>query len=108
MFATLGTYSVSNSIFDVGVMYLIGLVGFAMRKFDFPIAPAIIGLILGPMAEQQFRRALAISAGDPSVFLTRPLSATLLGIAALVLLGPTAWERIRRRRQTHAVPTPRP
>jgi putative tricarboxylic transport membrane protein len=59
-----------------------------MRRFDFPVAPAIIGLILGPLAEQQFRRALAISQGELSVFLTRPLSAALLAVAALVLVAP--------------------
>jgi putative tricarboxylic transport membrane protein len=69
-------------------MYVIGVVGYGMRRFDFPVAPAIIGMILGPLAEQQFRRALAISQGDLSVFLTRPLSAALLGLAALVLVAP--------------------
>jgi putative tricarboxylic transport membrane protein len=88
VFATLGTYSLNNSVFDVGVMCLIGVVGFGMRRFDFPVAPAIIGLILGPLAEQQFRRALAISQGELSVFLTRPLSAALLAVAALVLVAP--------------------
>jgi putative tricarboxylic transport membrane protein len=88
VFATLGTYSLNNSVFDVGVMCLIGVVGFGMRRFDFPVAPAIIGLILGPLAEQQFRRALAISQGELSVFLTRPLSAALLAVAVLVLVAP--------------------
>ena len=86
VFATLGTYSLNNSAFDVGLMYLIGFAGFLMRRFDFPVAPAIIGMILGPLAEQQFRRALAISQGDASVFLTRPLSAALLVTAMLVLV----------------------
>jgi putative tricarboxylic transport membrane protein len=86
--AAVGTYSLNNSVFDVGLMYLIGTVGFLMRRFDVPIAPAIIGLILGPIAEQQLRRALAISQGDPSVFLTRPLSAALLATALAVLVGP--------------------
>ncbi len=82
MFATVGTYSLNNSVFDVGLMYLMGVVGFLMRRFHIPVAPAIIGLILGPMAEQQFRRALAIAQGDGSVFFTRPVSATLLAVAA--------------------------
>ena len=88
VFATLGTYSLNNSVFEVGLMYVIGVVGYGMRRFDFPVAPAIIGMILGPLAEQQFRRALAISQGDLSVFLTRPLSAALLTIAVLVLVVP--------------------
>jgi len=95
VFATVGTYSLSNSVFDVGVMYLMGAIGFLMRRFDIPVAPAIIGLILGPMAEQQFRRALAISQGDLSVFLTRPLSATLLAMTAVVLMLPVVLKRLR-------------
>jgi putative tricarboxylic transport membrane protein len=90
MFATLGTYSLNASVFDVGLMYGIGVVGYLMRRADIPVAPAIIGLILGPMAEQQFRRALAIAQGDGTVFFTRPLSATLLGIAACTLILPSA------------------
>ena len=87
VFATLGTYSLNNSAFDVGLMYAIGLIGFIMRRVDIPVAPAIIGMILGPMAEQQFRRALAISQGDPSIFLTRGISATLLLLALIALFG---------------------
>ncbi|MBK5256560.1 MAG: tripartite tricarboxylate transporter permease [Vicinamibacteria bacterium] len=87
VFATLGTYSLKNSAFDVGLMYLIGMVGFVMRRVDIPVAPAIIGMILGPMAEQQFRRALAISQGDPSVFFTRPISASLLSLALFAILA---------------------
>ena len=63
-------------------MYLIGLVGFAMRRLEVPVAPAVIGLILGPLAEQQLRRALAISEGAVSVLVTRPLSGALLVLAA--------------------------
>ena len=98
VFATLGTYSLNNSVFEVGLMYLIGVVGFGMRRFNFPVAPAIIGMILGPLAEQQFRRALAISQGDLSVFVTRPLAATLLAVALLVLAAPVvarAWKGSR-------------
>jgi putative tricarboxylic transport membrane protein len=87
VFATLGTYSLNNSVFDVGLMYLIGALGFCMRLVDVPVAPAVIGMILGPMAEQQFRRALAISQGDPAIFFTRPISATLLGLAIFALIS---------------------
>lgn len=96
LFAAVGTYSLNSSVFDVALMYAIGLVGFLMRRFDIPVAPAIIGLILGPIAEQQFRRALAISEGNASVFLTRPLSATLLAMAIVVLFGPPVLRRLRR------------
>ena len=68
-----------------------------MRCADIPVAPAIIGLILGPLAEQQFRRAVAISQGDLTVFLTRPISATILALAVAALLVPMLvrhWRRV--------------
>jgi putative tricarboxylic transport membrane protein len=97
MFATVGTYSLNNSVFDVGLVYLIGLLGFLMRRFGFPLAPVIIGAILGPMAEQQFRRALAIAEGDGSVFFTRPVSATLFAVAIAVLALPLVFRAANRR-----------
>jgi putative tricarboxylic transport membrane protein len=96
VFATLGTYVTSVSITDLIVLYLVGLVGFLMRRFDFPIAPAVIGLILGPLAEQQMRRALAISQGDFLVFLREPLSATILAIAVIAWAGPMLWKRFHK------------
>jgi putative tricarboxylic transport membrane protein len=98
MFATLGTYSLHNSVFDLVLLFLLGLVGFVMRCTDIPVAPTIIGLILGPLAEQQLRRALAISQGDMTVFVTRPLSATLLAVALIVLLAPPLLRWINARR----------
>lgn len=88
VFATIGTYGISQSVFDLGLLYGIGILGFFMRRYDFPTSPVIIGMILGPYAEQQFRRALTISQGDMTVFFTRPLSLTLIIIAALALLLP--------------------
>lgn len=87
VFGTLGVYSIANSFVDVLLMYAIGVIGFFMRRFQLPVGPAILGLILLPLAEAQFRRALAISQGDLSVFVTRPLSLGLLlaALAALVL-----------------------
>jgi putative tricarboxylic transport membrane protein len=88
VFATLGVYSVANSLIDVLVMYIIGVVGFFMRRYDFPIAPMILGVILMPLLESQFRRALQISQGDLTIFLTRPISAILLLTAVAALLLP--------------------
>lgn len=102
VFAGLGTYSVNNSTVDLVVLYLVGALGFVMRRFDVPIAPAVIGVILGPMAENQFRRALSISQGDYSVFFTRPISLTIFIIAALALLIPILVRVLRARR---AIPT---
>ncbi len=88
VFGTLGVYSLSNSVVDVLVMYLIGLFGFFMRRYDFPIGPTVLGVILMPLAEAQFRRALAISQGDASIFFTRPLSLGILTLALLALILP--------------------
>ena len=86
--STAGVYGAGNSVFNVGLLFFFGLMGYAMRRFDFPAAPLIVGLILAPMAEQSMRQALTISMGDWSTFVTRPLSASLIGIAALLLVVP--------------------
>jgi putative tricarboxylic transport membrane protein len=99
IFATLGAYGLRNSWFDLALLYIIGLVGFLMRRYDIPVAPVIVGMILGPLAEQQFRRALAISQGDPSIFITSPISATVLLIAALAVIVPPIWRRFSRKSQ---------
>jgi putative tricarboxylic transport membrane protein len=88
VFATLGVYSLANSLVDVLIMYIIGVVGFFMRRYDFPVGPMILGVILGPLLEAQFRRALQISQGDLSIFVTRPISAILLLTAVAALLLP--------------------
>ena len=98
LFAVLGTYSLNNSVIDLVLLLLIGFVGFLMRRYGFPVAPAVVGMILGPLAEQQFRRALAISQGDYSVFVREPISATLLVIAVLAVVLPTVGALVRRRR----------
>ncbi len=98
VFATIGTYGISNSVVDLILLYAIGTVGMLMRRFDFPVAPVVIGMILGPMAEQALRQALTISQGDWSVFVTRPGSLLILLVAVAALLGPrlyTLW-RVRR------------
>jgi putative tricarboxylic transport membrane protein len=88
VFATLGVWSLSNSVVDLVTMYVIGIIGYAMRRLDFPIGPTILGVVLGPRIEQEFRRALAISQGDPTTFITRPISLAILLVAALALFGP--------------------
>ncbi len=96
IFATIGTYGISQSMVDLILLYIVGGIGFLMRRFDFPTAPVIIGMILGPLAEQNFRQAMTISQGDLSVLLTRPLSLTLLVLAALALLGPHLYRLAKR------------
>lgn len=97
VFATIGTYGISQSAIDLMLLYIVGIAGYFMRRFDFPTAPVIIGMILGPLAEQELRRALTISQGDMTVFLTRPLSATLLALAAIALIGPQIWRLVAKR-----------
>lgn len=87
VFAMLGVYGINRSLVDVVALIAVGLLGCALRRLDYPIAPVIVGLILGPMSEVQFRRAVQISQGDLSVFITRPISATLLLIALLMVVG---------------------
>ena len=96
VFATLGAYSLHQSVVDLLTLYVFGLLGFVMRRWDIPVAPSIIGLILGPLAETQFRRALAISQGDLSVFITQPIAATVLAVSALLLIVPLVVGLVRR------------
>lgn len=88
LFATLGTIGANPSTFELGMLLGFGVLGYVMRLYGYPIAPIVVGLILGPMAEQQLRRALAISQGDWTYLGTSPIAATLLGIAALALIVP--------------------
>ncbi|MDO9251371.1 MAG: tripartite tricarboxylate transporter permease [Hydrogenophaga sp.] len=95
IFATVGVYGMRQSAFDLFVMFGLALVGVVLRRFDFPTAPVIVGLILGPLAEAQFRNAMSIGEGSVAVFFQRPMSATLLAIVVLVLVTPRllAWHR---------------
>jgi putative tricarboxylic transport membrane protein len=93
--ATLGAYSVHRSTGDLLLLAAIGALGFVLRTLDMPVAPVMIGLILGPMADQQLRRALAISDGDWTVFATRPIAATLLVVAGATVL----WPMMRYRKR---------
>ncbi len=86
VFCGIGVFSVSNSSFDVYLMVVFGLLGYIFRKLDCEPAPMMLSFILGPMIEEFLRRALLIADGDPMVFLTRPISASLLGICAVVII----------------------
>jgi len=94
IFATVGVYGMRQSAFDLFVMLALGLMGVVMRRFDFPTAPVVVGMILGPLAEAQGRNALSIGSGHWTVFVERPLSLGLLVVLAAVLLLP----RLLRRR----------
>jgi putative tricarboxylic transport membrane protein len=90
-FALLGSYALNTSTFDVQVAIAIGIVGFLFRRYGMPITPLILGLILGPNLELQFRRALQISAGDYGTLYASPLSKVLYLVLFLVIIGPLIW-----------------
>src|SRR5699024_6294001 len=75
-----GTYAVRNSYFDIWVMFAFGIIGLLLDKMKFPLATIILGLVLGPIAESEFRRSMQMSSGDFTVFFTRPISLTLLSL----------------------------
>ncbi|GAA3564959.1 tripartite tricarboxylate transporter permease [Nonomuraea rosea] len=102
LFAALGVYALNGTVVDLFVLYVLGLLGYAMRRFGLPVAPAVIGMILGPMAEIQLRRALAIGAGDVTVLVRSPIAAVLLGLACLALLTPV-FRRLSARRNVDGV-----
>jgi len=104
VFATLGTLGANGAMsgnlfgirfsFELLLLLAFGVLGYLLRRFAYPIAPVVVGLILGPMAEQQLRRALAISQGDPSVLVQSPIAITLYVVAAAAVLVPL-WFRLR-------------
>jgi putative tricarboxylic transport membrane protein len=88
IFATVGVYGMRQSAFDLVLLYAIGVLGVVMRRYDFPTAPVIVGMILGPLAEAQMRNALSIGEGKWTIFLERPMSLTLLAVVVAVLVVP--------------------
>lgn len=96
VFSTMGTLAVNGSPVELAMLFIFGFLGYLMRRYDYPVAPMVVGLILGPMAEQQLRRALQISLGDPMILLENPGSATLLGIAFLALVAPFLMKGLNR------------
>jgi putative tricarboxylic transport membrane protein len=100
IFATVGAYGMRQSAFDLVLLYGIGLLGVLMRRYDFPTAPVVVGMILGPLAEAQMRNAVSIGEGSFMVFLQRPMSAVMLAIIAAVLILP----RLARTRRWGKAP----
>ena len=96
VFAAMGTLAANPSSFELCMLVVFGVMGYLMRCWDYPLAPMIVGLILGPMAESQFRRALQISLGDPWVFFKHAGSASLLALAVLALVAPLLFKGLRR------------
>ncbi len=94
-FMIVGAYSVSNSTFDILIMTLFGVVGYLLRKLDFPLAPVVLTLILGPLMESSLRLSLEMSQGSFGIFLTSPIAVVLLTMTVLILIAP-AFKYFRR------------
>ena len=100
LFCIIGAFSLKNSAFDVMVMMIFGLMGYAFRKFGYEAAPLILAFVLGPMVETNLRQSLLLSGGDVTIFFTRPISATFLGaVALLIVLAAVSGFKKNRRPQ---------
>ncbi|MGR4868030.1 tripartite tricarboxylate transporter permease [Variovorax sp. LARHSF232] len=98
IFATVGAYGMRQSAFDLYLLYGIGVLGVLMRRFDFPTAPVVVGMILGPLAEAQLRNAMSIGEGSAAVFFQRPMSIVLIAIIVGVLVLPRLAKRLGARK----------
>ncbi|NLY30644.1 MAG: tripartite tricarboxylate transporter permease [Firmicutes bacterium] len=95
---SVGAYAINGRLFDVGVMFLCGLLGYVMRENNYPAAPLVLGFILGPMADDNFRRAMIIRSGDFSPFFTRPICVVLWLLTLAVILSRSGlWDLVKRR-----------
>jgi putative tricarboxylic transport membrane protein len=99
----IGAYSINNAVFDVGVMLVFGVFGYLLRKGGFPAAPLVLAMLLGRILELSFIQALQVSAGDPAIFVEKPISAVLLSVAAVVVFAPVGRWLWKQRRPAHAV-----
>jgi putative tricarboxylic transport membrane protein len=98
LFCLIGSYVISNLVFDIGIMIFFGIIGFLMKKFQYEPAPLLFAYILGPLLEDNFRRALTVSGGDFSIFFVRPISLVFILLSLFILTLPILsriWEKIR-------------
>jgi putative tricarboxylic transport membrane protein len=104
----IGAYAVHASMIDVWFMLIFGVVGYAFKKLDYPLAPLVLALVLGDLAENALRQSLIMSQGSLAIFLTRPIAGVLTALALCFFVLPvlTPWWR-RRRRMPAAAPAPR-
>jgi len=101
LISIIGAYALNNSMLDVFITVVFGLIGYWLRKMKYPLAPLVVALVLGDQAEKTFRQSLIASGGNPLVFVSGPLAATLLAISALMLFYPVCARWIAQRRAAH-------
>jgi putative tricarboxylic transport membrane protein len=97
-FCFVGVYSVRQSSADLWLLSFFGLLGYLFRIYDYPAAPMVLGLVLGPLIERALRQSMVLSQGDPMIFLTRPISAALIAIAFILLAAPLASASFKRKK----------
>ena len=95
----IGAYTVHNSIFDVWMMIVFGVIGYVFKKLNYPLAPLVLAIVLGDRAEASFRQAMLVSQGDMSIFFSTPLVGGLTGLALFLLLWPVVSAAIVRMRR---------
>lgn len=104
-FIAVGVYSTQNNLFQIWEVLAFGVIGALLMALDFSVAPILLGFVLGPMVEENFRRALLLSRGDMMVFVQRPISGVFVALSAMLLIGVT-WSAMRSRRRAGPVPKP--
>jgi putative tricarboxylic transport membrane protein len=97
MFCVIGVYAVSNSIVDVWIMLIMGIVGYGLRKFGLDPAPLVLGLVIAPLLEMSLRQSLIMSNGNWMIFFQRPIALVLVAVSGLLLLL-AAWAVLRKRK----------
>lgn len=98
----LGVFATTDRMFDTWIMLIIGIVGYLMRKLNYPVAPAVLAIVLGPLAERSMRQSLISSQGDVTTFVTRPISLVCVGLAVALVMYPVVQKIVRRRKAAAA------
>jgi putative tricarboxylic transport membrane protein len=102
--SVVGGYAATQDMFDIWLIVAFGIGAFFLRKFDYPLAPAVLAIVLGPIAEPTLRQSLLLSSGDPSIFFTRPIAGPIT-VVALILIFLPALKLLRRRQPRPAAGT---
>jgi putative tricarboxylic transport membrane protein len=99
-----GGFAATRDMFDIWLIVIFGLGAFVLRRFDYPLAPAVLAIVLGPIAEPTLRQSLLLSSGDPSIFFTRPVAGPITVVALILIFLPAL--KLLRRRRGKKVPRP--